>query len=170
MRRLGIALAVSLATGSAWSQTKEPILLRDMGSFHVGGRYLEVKGQPIKEIVFTPGGVPAKFDPNGTYQVEQMYVQYFLVQNRKGKLPLLMWHGGGLTGVTYETKRTAARAGATSSSARVGTSTSRTPWSVAVPAGPTPSRAIPCSCRSAIRGSASASGRPVHTATTTPSA
>ncbi len=35
--------------------------------------------------------------------VEQMYVQYFLPKNRKGKLPLLMWHGGGLTGVTYET-------------------------------------------------------------------
>jgi hypothetical protein len=28
---------------------------------------------------------------------------YFLPRNRKGKLPLLMWHGGGLTGVTYET-------------------------------------------------------------------
>jgi len=30
-------------------------------------------------------------------------VQYFLPKNRKGKYPLLMWHGGGLTGVTYET-------------------------------------------------------------------
>jgi len=29
-------------------------------------------------------------------------VQYFLPKVRKGKLPLLMWHGGGLTGVTYE--------------------------------------------------------------------
>ena len=48
--------------------------------------------------------MPAKVDPNGTYQVEQMYVQYFLAQNRKGKLPLLLWHGGGLSGVTYETK------------------------------------------------------------------
>jgi pimeloyl-ACP methyl ester carboxylesterase len=104
MRRLGIAFALSLAAGSASAQTKEPIALRDMGSFHIGGRYLEVKDQPIKEVVFTPGGVPAKVDPNGTYQVEQMYVQYFLVQNRKGKLPLLMWHGGGLSGVTYETK------------------------------------------------------------------
>ena len=52
----------------------------------------------------SPGGVPAKMDPNGVYQVEQMYVQYFLQQKAKGKLPLLMWHGGGLTGVTYETK------------------------------------------------------------------
>jgi hypothetical protein len=32
-----------------------------------------------------------------------MYVQYFLPKDRKGKAPLLMWHGGGLTGVTYET-------------------------------------------------------------------
>jgi hypothetical protein len=91
-----------------------------MGSFHVGGRYLEVKGQPIKEIVFTPGGVPAKCDPNGTYQVEQMYVQYFLVQNRKGKLPLLMWHGGGLTGVTYETKPDGGAGWGNFSSARAG--------------------------------------------------
>ncbi len=106
MRRLGLALlsmfSLGLAAGSAWAQGKEPILLRDMGSFHVGGRVIEITGQPIKEIVFTPGGVPAKMDPNGKYQVEQMYVQYFLPQNRKGKLPLLMWHGGGLTGVTYE--------------------------------------------------------------------
>jgi hypothetical protein len=33
-----------------------------------------------------------------------MYVQYFLPANRRGAVPLLMWHGGGLTGVTYETK------------------------------------------------------------------
>ena len=58
----------------------------------------------MKEVVFTPGGVPAKVDPNGVYQIEQMYAQYFHVQRRKGRLPLLMWHGGGLTGVTYETK------------------------------------------------------------------
>ena len=45
---------------------------------------------------------PAKLDPNGQYMVEQMYVQYFLPKNKKGKLPLLLWHGGGLTGVTYE--------------------------------------------------------------------
>src|SRR5260221_1998315 len=79
------------------------IALRDMGSFHVGGREVTLSGKPVKEVVFTPGGVPAKVDPNGTYLVESMYVQYFLPSNRKGRLPLLMWHGGGLTGVTYET-------------------------------------------------------------------
>jgi hypothetical protein len=96
--------SLSLAAASAFAQTKAPISLRDIGSFHVGGRVIDITGQPIKEVVFTPGGVPAKVDPNGKYQVEQMYVQYFLPQNPKGRLPLLLWHGGGLTGVTYETK------------------------------------------------------------------
>jgi len=80
-----------------------PIALRDMGSFHVGGREVEISGKPVKEVVFTPGGVPAKVDLNGTYLVEAMYVQYFLPARTRGAVPLLMWHGGGLTGVTYET-------------------------------------------------------------------
>jgi hypothetical protein len=80
-----------------------PIALKDMGSFHIGGREHTISGKPVKEIVFTPGGMPAKLDPNGVYQVEQMYVQYFIPQSQRGTLPLLMWHGGGLTGVTYET-------------------------------------------------------------------
>src|SRR6266852_2266258 len=83
--------------------TSAPIALRDMGSFHVGGRDVEITGKPVKEVVFTPGGVPAKVDLNGTYVVEARYVQYFLPGNRRGAVPLLMWHGGGLTGVTYET-------------------------------------------------------------------
>ena len=83
--------------------TSAPYALRAMGSFHVGGRDVEISGKPVKEVVFTPGGVPAKVDLNGTYAVEAMYVQYFLPANRRGAVPLLMWHGGGLTGVTYET-------------------------------------------------------------------
>ncbi|HEY6381379.1 MAG TPA: hypothetical protein VIY07_06190, partial [Pseudolabrys sp.] len=91
----------------------EPIILREMGSFHVGGRVVEISGKPLKEVVFSAGGVPAKIDPNGLYQVEQMYVQYFLPQDRKG----------GLTGVTYEAPLTAGKAGSIFSSARAGTST-----------------------------------------------
>src|SRR5207244_8609536 len=81
----------------------QPITLKAIGSFHIGGRLVEISGKPVKEITFTPGGPPAKIDPNGTYQVEQMYVQYFIPLNERGSVPLLMWHGGGLTGVTYET-------------------------------------------------------------------
>jgi pimeloyl-ACP methyl ester carboxylesterase len=101
MRRLAAsALAVILSTASA---SADDIVLRGMGSLHVGGRIVEIDGKPVREIVRMPGGPSSRLDPNGQYQVEQMYAQYFLPKNRKGKVPLLMWHGGGLTGVTYET-------------------------------------------------------------------
>ncbi|MDB5534561.1 MAG: esterase, partial [Hyphomicrobiales bacterium] len=91
----------TFAAALLWSSVAtaaEPIHLRDMGSFHVGGRIVELSGLPVQDIVRIPGGPTSKLDPNGRYQVEQMYAQYFLVQNPKGKYPLLMWHGGGLTG------------------------------------------------------------------------
>ena len=47
---------------------------------------------------------PIKVDPNGEFEVEQMYVQYVKLAQPKGKVPLLLWHGGGLSGVTWETK------------------------------------------------------------------
>ncbi len=99
MRTTSILSTATLLTAC----TSAPYALRDMGSFHVGGRDVEISGKPVKDVVFTPGGVPAKVDLNGTYSVEAMYVQYFLPANRRGAVPLLMWHGGGLTGVTYET-------------------------------------------------------------------
>jgi pimeloyl-ACP methyl ester carboxylesterase len=98
-----IAASLMVTASLTAANAAEPIALRDMGSFHVGGRLVEISGKPVKEITFTAGGVPAKVDPNGTYQVEQMYVQYFLPANETGAYPLLLWHGGGLTGVTYET-------------------------------------------------------------------
>jgi pimeloyl-ACP methyl ester carboxylesterase len=101
LRHVIAGLALGLAVMPALAE--EPITLRGMGSFHVGGRIVEISGKPVREIVRMPGGPPSKLDPNGQYQVEQMYVQYFLPQHPKGKLPLLMWHGGGLTGATYET-------------------------------------------------------------------
>src|SRR5229473_1086280 len=102
MGRMLIAAVLALAALPARA-AEDDIVLRGMGSFHVGGRIAEVSGRPAREIVRIPGGPPSKLDPNGEFMVEQMYVQYFLPKHRKGKLPLLMWHGGGLTGVTYET-------------------------------------------------------------------
>jgi hypothetical protein len=99
MRFALIAAAASVALPAF---ANDDIVLRGMGSFHVGGRIAEISGKPVREIVRQPGGPLTKLDPNGQYMVEQMYVQYFLPKHRKGKVPLLMWHGGGLTGVTYE--------------------------------------------------------------------
>src|SRR5512144_1659618 len=101
MRRILLGMILCCAAMPALT-AEEDIVLRGMGSFHVGGRVAEVSGKPVRMIVRQPGGPLTKLDPNGQYMVEQMYVQYFLPKQRKGKLPLLMWHGGGLTGVTYE--------------------------------------------------------------------
>ena len=128
-----ILLCAGMVAAFSPALAGEPITLREMGSFHVGGRVVEISGKPIKEVVFSAGGIPAKIDPNGLYQVEQMYVQYFLPQNRRGKYPLLMWHGGGLTGATYESTLTAGKVGSTSSSAKAGTFTIRTLSSAAAP-------------------------------------
>ena len=77
--------------------------IADFGSFHIGGRRVHVHGKPIQDVVLSPGSAPARIDPNGTYLVESMYVQHFTPAKIRARYPMLMWHGGGLTGVTYET-------------------------------------------------------------------
>ena len=101
--RLKFLWGVMLAFTASSAVADEPINLRGMGSFHVGGHIATVSGKEVRTIQRVPGGPLSKLDPNGEFMVEQMYVQYFLPQSRKGKLPLLMWHGAGLTGATYET-------------------------------------------------------------------
>jgi pimeloyl-ACP methyl ester carboxylesterase len=77
---------------------------KEVGSFHIGGQALTLQGLPVKELVYTAGGPPTKMDPNGDFHTGQMYVQYIKLNNPKARYPLLLWHGGGLTGVTWETK------------------------------------------------------------------
>jgi pimeloyl-ACP methyl ester carboxylesterase len=96
------ALAVA-ACGGGGNSGDGPLQLAQMGSFHVGGRDVTISGQPVREFLFTPGGVPARVDPNGTFAVEHAYVQYFIPSYRRSLVPMLLMHGGGLTGVAYET-------------------------------------------------------------------
>lgn len=102
MRPIQAALfgAALLASAPVAAQGLE---VREIGSFHVGGRTATIEGLAPREIVFSPGAPPMRINPNGDFQVEQMYVQYVRLTNPRARLPLLMWHGGGLTGVTWET-------------------------------------------------------------------
>lgn len=93
------ALCCLTLLGAAHAQT-----LKEFGSFHVGGRQASLNGYPVTESVFTRGAPPTRVDPNGDFEVEQMYVQYLIPEPQRSKYPLLMWHGGGLTGVTWDTK------------------------------------------------------------------
>lgn len=85
------------------AQPKE-IRLKDVGSFHIGGERVTLSGLPVKEVQAVAGGPVRKSDPNGDYQVGQMYVQYMLQANPVSNYPMMFWHGGGMTGVTWETK------------------------------------------------------------------
>jgi pimeloyl-ACP methyl ester carboxylesterase len=99
MRALALA-ALLLTTASAYAD----YMVKEVGSFHIGGRTETLTGLPTKEASFSPGMPPIKLDPNGEFVVEQMYVQYVKLAQPKGKVPLLLWHGGGLSGVTWESK------------------------------------------------------------------
>ena len=80
-----------------------PLGVREIGSMHVGGRVAAIEGLPEREIVFSPGAPPLRVNPNGRFQVEQMYAQYVRLEAPRARFPLLLWHGGGLTGATWET-------------------------------------------------------------------
>jgi pimeloyl-ACP methyl ester carboxylesterase len=97
----GVALTLAfIATGgSAHAQYS----VKEVGSFMIGGKEVSVSGQPVSEIATSPGMKPFKYDPNGEFEVGQMYVQFVKLAQPK-PYPILMWHGGGLTGVTWETK------------------------------------------------------------------
>jgi pimeloyl-ACP methyl ester carboxylesterase len=94
---LAAALLAPLAVGA------QGLEVREIGSLHVGGRVATIEGLPPREITFSAGAPPLRIDPNGDFQVEQMYAQYVKLANPRARYPLLLWHGGGLTGVTWET-------------------------------------------------------------------
>ncbi|MBI3515486.1 MAG: esterase [Proteobacteria bacterium] len=99
-RSIGFAVVASCAFATAaWA-----LDVAEIGSFHVGGRQVALDGMPAKELVFSAGAPAIKVDPNGQFEVEQMYAQYVKLTNPKARYPLLLVHGGGLTGVTFETK------------------------------------------------------------------
>src|SRR5581483_11193230 len=72
--------------------------VKRVGSFHIGGHEVVLSSLPDRELRFTANSPPMRVDPNGAFEVGQMYVQYVTLASPKSKYPLLMWHGGGLTG------------------------------------------------------------------------
>ncbi len=97
LRALGLGLLLNSTTVLALD-------VAEIGSFHIGGEQVTLSGLPLREIVFSPGAPPFTVDPNGDFEVGQMYVQYVKLADPKARYPLLMWHGGGLTGAMWETK------------------------------------------------------------------
>src|SRR5260221_1951883 len=104
MRGRSLSIGADLVALVALQVAAQPIEVGEIGSFHIGGSEVTLNGLPTREIVFTQGAAPFKSDPNGDFEVGQMYVQYVKLAHPQAKFPLLMVHGGGLSGVTWETK------------------------------------------------------------------
>src|SRR4030095_1745454 len=103
MRIAALALGVLTVLGPDLAAA-QPLSGVELGSSQAGGRAVSLTGLPVRDVVFTAGSAPIKVDPNGDFEVEQMYVSYIKLAQPKARYPLLLWHGGGLTGVTWETK------------------------------------------------------------------
>lgn len=73
-------------------QEKEPLILKSIGSFYVGG---ETETQTKSEM----GG----FYPGGHLTVNQMYVSFMVPLKRKDSSSFVFIHGMNLSGKTYET-------------------------------------------------------------------
>jgi len=100
-------LLVSLA--AVWTRPVSaadatPLAVKDVGSFMILGEQATLRDQAVMEISTAPGMKPYAYDPNGEFETGQMYVSYVKLAHLRHKLPILMWHGGGLTGETWETK------------------------------------------------------------------
>ena len=76
--------------------------VKAIGGFHIGGRMAALSGLPVRTARITAGGPAIEIDPNGHFAIEQMYVQYTLLAEPSFPYPILLWHGGGQTGVTWE--------------------------------------------------------------------
>jgi pimeloyl-ACP methyl ester carboxylesterase len=102
MTKWGAAL-VAACLGLGGAAQAQPITLERFGSFHIGGRQVELTDRPVREYLPTVGSAPLRIDPNGVHTVGQMYARFMVPAPQRGAAPLMLWHGAYLTGVTWET-------------------------------------------------------------------
>lgn len=80
---------------------QKPVSVKRTGGYYVGGKNVVLEGLPVEEKAL-PDGTIRRSDPNGEFNAWHMYVQYTLLESPRSKYPLLLWHGGGLSGSTWE--------------------------------------------------------------------
>jgi len=76
--------------------------LESISSRFIGGRSLALSGQPVEEVALSSALPGYQHDANDTYYIEQAYVQRFVPVDRVRDEPVLLVHGGGMTGACWE--------------------------------------------------------------------
>lgn len=77
--------------------------LHSIRSFHVGGHNATVSGMPTQSRRLAQHAMPRPVDPNGDHETGQMYVQLYTQTAPVCPWPIVLWHGGGMTGTNWET-------------------------------------------------------------------
>jgi pimeloyl-ACP methyl ester carboxylesterase len=90
---LGVATAGIAVAGGDHHKHRGSLDLKAQGSFYVGG-----------ELFTIPSRVASGTTPEpGIISINHAYVQYQIPDDKEYRYPILMVHGGGHTGKTYET-------------------------------------------------------------------
>jgi len=88
---LGNAVTAAAQDVSDLQTPKSPLVLKAQGSFVVGGEVIAAQAGDLGQ-----GAAP------GHITINQMYVEYMIPQGAT-KVPIVMVHGGGLSGKSFET-------------------------------------------------------------------
>jgi pimeloyl-ACP methyl ester carboxylesterase len=76
--------------------------LDSISSFYVAGQRREVQGLPLQQRVFAQGSEARSVDINGDHMLGQAYVQVYKQAAAQTPWPVMLWHGGGMTGANWE--------------------------------------------------------------------
>ena len=93
-----LACAFALSLAAAGVTTADSLLLKEQGSFFVGGRTIYTDA-----LTGNPDGFLGTGVNNGHITVEQMYVQYQIPEGAGAHVPVVMVHGCCLSSKSYET-------------------------------------------------------------------
>ena len=98
--RAALLISALLAAASVHA---EDLRVREVGSYHVGGKEVVLSGLPTQEISFTAGMAPVKVDPNGQFEAFRCMCNTSASPS-PGALPAAALAWRRLAGVTWETK------------------------------------------------------------------
>ena len=99
---IGSGALAALPAAAQTPPAPAALQVASIGSFSVGGEVRTLSGLPAREVRMTATGPVRRIEVNGDYMVGQMYVQYVKLAATKALHPLMLWHGGGLSGACWE--------------------------------------------------------------------